>query len=169
MELRSAHQINTARYNAGPKGRAAKARYRATPKGHAHDLATSAKRRTENPERHRAEFRSWYALRPPLERLLRTARTSAKKRNLEFSITEADLLPLPARCPIFGTELNYTCGGILSPRDKSRYNQASLDRKNNSLGYVPGNVFIVSWRANQLKSDGSESEHRAIAMWMAGG
>lgn len=168
MELQTPRQNSVARYNASPKGLATKARYRATPAGHAKDLADSAGRRAANPARHRAEFKDWYSRRPPLERLLRNARVSAKKRGLTFDICESDLLPLPTVCPILGIRLKYSCGGKIGPRDKSKYAQASLDRKDNSLGYVRGNVFIVSWRANQLKSDATPQEIAALSKWMGG-
>jgi hypothetical protein len=39
----------------------------------------------------------------------------------------------------------------------------SLDRRNNDLGYVPGNVVVVSLRANQLKNDATVTELRQLA------
>ncbi len=41
-----------------------------------------------------------------------------------------------------------------------------MDRKDNSRGYVHGNVVIMSLRANMLKNNGTAAEHRAIANWM---
>jgi hypothetical protein len=81
----------------------------------------------------------------------------------EFSIDESDLLPLPKRCPVLGIELNYTVrtGG---PED----NSPSIDRFNNSLGYVRGNVRVISNRANRLKSDGTAEEHEAVFLYMKG-
>lgn len=43
-----------------------------------------------------------------------------------------------------------------------RDNSPTLDRIRNELGYVPGNVAVVSYRANRLKSDASLDELRAI-------
>lgn len=165
MELRIRQQ-SVARYNASPKGLAAKARYRATPQGHTKDLAASTRRREANPERHHAEFRSWYEQLPPITRLLRTARKSAAKRGLKFEIEDADLLPFPTHCPVLGIKLRYECGPRIGPRAAMRRDLASIDRRNNSLGYVRGNVFIVSWRANQLKSDATSQEISALAKWM---
>jgi len=92
--------------------------------------------------------------------MLRVSRHRAKKLGLKFNITEADLLPAPTHCPVFGVRLKY--------RNHKRGDPAgaSLDRRNNTKGYVRGNVFIISWRANILKNNGTAAEHRAIANWM---
>jgi hypothetical protein len=42
----------------------------------------------------------------------------------------------------------------------------SIDRFVPSLGYVPGNVYLLCWRCNNLKRDASASELRRIADWM---
>lgn len=34
------------------------------------------------------------------------------------------------------------------------------------MGYVPGNVAVISWRANNLKRDASADELLRIAAWM---
>jgi hypothetical protein len=35
-----------------------------------------------------------------------------------------------------------------------------------SLGYVRGNVEVISWRANSLKRDGTLDEMEKLVMWM---
>ena len=155
-----------ARYNSSPKGRQTKARFRSTPEGNLKDRTRSAAWRAVHSEQTKPNFKNWYVGQSPEVRLVRNAWYSAKRRGLKFDIVAEDLLPLPTHCPILGLKLDYGCGGKLSPRDTSRYNQASLDRKDNSQGYVLGNVFVVSLRANQLKSDGTASELRALANWM---
>ena len=40
---------------------------------------------------------------------------------------------------------------------------ASFDRVDNTKGYIPGNVLVISWRANRIKNDGTAQEHRQIA------
>ena len=41
-----------------------------------------------------------------------------------------------------------------------------LDRKINELGYVRGNVFVISRRANRIKSDATALELEEIARYM---
>ena len=42
----------------------------------------------------------------------------------------------------------------------------TLDRKVNALGYVKGNVFVISHRANRLKQDATADELAAILAYM---
>jgi hypothetical protein len=92
--------------------------------------------------------------------MLSTARCRAKKNGVEFSLVPEDL-EWPTHCPILGVEIEYRGRGrgALS-------NSASLDRLDNSKGYVAGNVFVISWRANRIKNDATAEEHRKIAAWI---
>jgi len=65
--------------------------------------------------------------------------------NLEDSIAYLDW---PEVCPVLGIKLNYT-----GRRDTNDPDTPSLDRRDNSKGYVRGNVRVISWRANSRKSD----------------
>lgn len=94
--------------------------------------------------------------RDPLQFLLNELRRNAKKRGAEFSLTKEDLLPIPTHCPVLGIELNYLAGSGGGP------NSASIDRTDPQLGYVPGNVVIMSRRANTLKNDASCEELRKV-------
>jgi hypothetical protein len=51
---------------------------------------------------------------------------------------------------------------LSTARGRSKNHSPSLDRKNSSEGYVPGNVWVISWRANDLKRDGTLAEFRAM-------
>lgn len=127
--------------------------------------AAARRYNARHPERHQEARRGWrYA--NPVKRLLQTAKDRAKLRGHAFTITEADLKPFPTHCPVLGIELQY--GGVRGKnlRAKDKWALASIDRRNNALGYVPGNAFIISLRANMLKSDGTPAELRAIANWM---
>jgi hypothetical protein len=101
-------------------------------------------------------------LRHPLRVLLSTAKTRAKRRGLVFDLKETDFLYLPLFCPVFGIRLRYH-------NHKQAPDSASIDRINSDLGYVRGNVQIISWRANQLKSDGTAQEHFLISQKGFGG
>ena len=67
----------------------------------------------------------------------------------------------PTHCPCCGNPLVYA-------RRSSgfRTRSPSLDRVNNALGYVPGNVRVICYRCNVLKSDASIEEVTAILAYM---
>lgn len=96
--------------------------------------------------------------------LISNARRRAHQGGLDCTITIADLLPLPAMCPVLGIVLNY--GGLRSCGGMQQEDAPSLDRIDNAKGYVPGNVAVISWRANRLKSDASILELRRILAYI---
>ncbi|MBP5855693.1 hypothetical protein KAJ83_01630 [Marivibrio halodurans] len=79
----------------------------------------------------------------------RDCRAEAKRRGLAFDLTLEEI-EFPRRCPALGVHLSY-----LPPqtRGKKRPEVFSFERLDNDFGYVPGNVVIVSHKANSLKSD----------------
>lgn len=98
----------------------------------------------------------------PLKYMLNRTRGSAKRRGLEFSLSEADFPVLPEYCPVFGMRLKYP--GDTEGADDPAI--ASLDRINNSMGYIAGNVVIISLRANKIKRDASLEDLRALVAWL---
>lgn len=48
-----------------------------------------------------------------------------------------------------------------------RPNAASLDRIDNSKGYVRGNVMVISLRANAIKNNATAEELTAVAAYAA--
>jgi len=93
------------------------------------------------------------------EMLVSLARQRARKKGIEFSIT-ADSLYLPTHCPALGIEIDYAIAGGW------KTNSPTLDRVDNSRGYVPGNVFVISFRANAIKSDASLSDLEKIISYV---
>lgn len=69
----------------------------------------------------------------------------AKLLNIEFSITENDII-VPKICPYLGIELTY---------DGDRNTSPSVDKIDNSKGYVKGNIQVISTLANMMKRDAS--------------
>jgi len=96
--------------------------------------------------------------------ILARLRHRAKKRGWEFSIT-ADDLELPEFCPVLGMKLVARKG--IDARTSPC--APSVDRFDNSKGYIPGNVRVISARANVLKNDATLEEVRAILRYMEGG
>lgn len=103
----------------------------------------------------KVQRRIYYRLRS-IQMLLVEARKRAKKKNIAFALVESDI-KVPEFCPVLGIPLKF--GG-------DRPNWPSLDRRDNSLGYVPGNVFVISHRANNLKSSATIDEVRQILRYM---
>jgi hypothetical protein len=65
---------------------------------------------------------------------------------------------LVTHCPLLGLELTYAnCAGNNTPQ-----NYATLDKINPTKGYVPGNVQILSYRANTLKNSATLDELKLI-------
>lgn len=94
----------------------------------------------------------------PRKQLLADARKRAKNRGLEFNICIDDVV-IPEFCPVFGYRLEVGDG-------KRQDNSPSIDRINNSLGYIKGNVRIISFRANALKNNGTIEEFEKIIEYM---
>lgn len=91
--------------------------------------------------------------------LLRNAKQRALKRGLEYSITADDITPLPVKCPALGITLQDPQGG-------HTWASYSLDRVDPSKGYIPGNVRVISHRANTIKSNASIEEVEGVLSYM---
>jgi hypothetical protein len=91
---------------------------------------------------------------PALE-LWRLAKVRARKNGLPFNIEVSDL-SVPEACPVLGIALVWGCG----KRQKDA--SPTVDRIVPSLGYVKGNVAVISWRANRIKSDATADELSAV-------
>jgi hypothetical protein len=94
-------------------------------------------------ERHKAEdYR---------KNVIARAKSRAAKKGCPFRLEIADLPAVkPTHCPVLGIELDVV----------------SLDRIVPELGYVPGNVCLISSRANTLKNNGTLDEFRAIVEYI---
>ena len=91
--------------------------------------------------------------------LVKTARHRAKVLNLEFNITYEDV-PIPDLCPMLNISLIRSKGKGASP------NSASIDRIDPNKGYVKGNVHVISYRANTIKSNANLSELQQIVKFL---
>lgn len=90
--------------------------------------------------------------------MIRQAKARAKKRGLPFDLQLGDLT-IPAYCPVLGIPLSVGEG-------ERHDGSPTLDRLVPRLGYVSGNVRVISYRANRIKNDGTLLELRAIVAWM---
>jgi len=98
----------------------------------------------------------------PAKYLLQTAKSRAKKSGFDFNLTPEDII-IPEFCPVLGIPLfvRLSSGG-----DGKNPNNPSLDRIDSSKGYVKGNVQIISWRANDLKKNGTLEEFKKLVEFL---
>lgn len=95
--------------------------------------------------------------------MLAQAKKRAQSTGREFNLTMKDMLSLVVPCcPVLGTDLVWEYGHGRGLGDHS----PSLDRINNSLGYVKGNVAIISHKANSMKNCSTIAEIRSILAYM---
>lgn len=97
----------------------------------------------------------------PIGYLLRHAETRAKKLGIPFDLGREDLV-MPDVCPVLGLPFEWGVGQMGWRNMRS----PSLDKIKPQLGYVKGNVRIISNRANHLKSNGTISEFEAVLAYM---
>ena len=91
----------------------------------------------------------------PRSKMIQASKNRAKKARIPHGITKADIV-IPSHCPVFGIPLVVGSG-------KVNDNSPSLDRIIPELGYVLGNIVVVSWRANSIKRNATIAELRLLA------
>lgn len=106
----------------------------------------------DKPE-NKIRFRQW-ELANPKKVMLIDAKKRAKERSLAFDITADDFV-IPEVCPLLGIRLE---PGIRYVRPQS----PTLDRIISERGYVRGNVWVISHRANTIKQDASLEELKRL-------
>ena len=111
----------------------------------------------------RAQWQRDWRFKNPRETLVIQAKMRAKKFNLPCDLT-VEGLHWPTHCPILGLELDYN--KTVPGSRKIRHSVPTLDRRTNALGYVLGNVFVISHRANRIKSDATIAELKAVLAYM---
>jgi hypothetical protein len=87
----------------------------------------------------------------PISKILKQAKASAKEKNLEFNLTEQDIV-FPDKCKYLDVNLTNKQGqGVV-------WENYSLDRIDSSEGYIKGNVEIISRKANSMKNMATKAE-----------
>ncbi len=97
--------------------------------------------------------------------LLERIRSKCKKSNIPFDLTIEDLA-IPTHCPILGMPLSFGMKKVSEYRNKKQgvpMDSPSVDRIVPELGYVKGNIVIVSYRANLIKTNATVSELIKVA------
>lgn len=86
--------------------------------------------------------------------LCKVAKSSAKKRGLVFEIEIEDIV-IPDLCPVFKEPFVFGTDYA-----------ASLDRIDSSIGYVKGNIQVISRKANRMKNNATSEELKKFAEWI---
>ncbi len=86
------------------------------------------------------------------------AKQRAKRSGREFTISVEDII-IPTHCPALGIEMKR---GTMA----ERANSPSLDRIDSSKGYVPGNVQVISQKANRMKNDATLEELKSLVAYL---
>ena len=86
--------------------------------------------------------------------MLGRAKQRAKKLGLDFNLELSDIF-IPETCPLLGIVLERKPGVQAD-------SAPSLDRLDSSFGYVKGNVWVISWRANNIKGNSSLEELKRL-------
>ena len=79
----------------------------------------------------------------------------AMRKGLEFNLELDDIPQIPEYCPVLGLKLDVNAKSFQD-------NSPTLDRIDSSKGYVKGNIRIISYRANMLKSNATFEEIKKI-------
>jgi hypothetical protein len=101
----------------------------------------------------------------PAKLLWFRAKTRAIQNGTEFTISPDDIT-ITKHCPVLGIELTFEFSNSGLGRRVYRDNVASLDRIDSSKGYIPGNVCVISRKANTIKNCGTAEEHERIARYI---
>jgi hypothetical protein len=114
-----------------------------------------------NPDKYNESTKQWNK-RNPLYSFVTAAKRRAKKKGFSFDLTVEHLEEIwTGVCPILCEAIQVRAAkGSINKR-----NRASLDRIDNSKGYVIGNVQWLSWQANTMKSNGSLEDMIKIGEW----
>ena len=115
--------------------------------------------RVNNPEKYKETDRKKYLKRKELQcqkqrkwrvenpekAMLNSSKNRAKRLGLEFNLELEDIL-IPINCPILGIPLKVGKGKLWD-------GSPTLDRIDNTLGYIKGNIAVISYKANRYKTD----------------
>lgn len=91
--------------------------------------------------------------------LCSVAKKRAQKRNINFNLTTDyvySILPVPLVCPLLNITLTHG-------NKKAQAASPTLDRIKPELGYIQGNVMVISYLANMIKSTATANQIMLVA------
>lgn len=94
--------------------------------------------------------------------MLNKTKARAKKKGIPFNI-ELDDIVIPEKCPVLGVPFTFEP----DPTRKNKFDfLPSIDRLKPELGYVKGNINVMSARANRFKNDSTPEELKLVSEWL---
>lgn len=96
----------------------------------------------------------------PEIKMWRRAKSRVTKSGVPFDIEVSDII-IPELCPILGIPLV-----VYKGRSGGENNSPALDRIDNTLGYVKGNIQVISHLANCMKSSANPEQLIKFAKWV---
>ena len=112
--------------------------------------AYRSKWQKDHPENNKIAQKKYWE-KHPQRKLFKSSKANAKSRNLEHSITEDDII-IPEYCPYLKIKLTF------KQESQNFPSTISLDRIDNTKGYIKGNVQVISRLANLMKSYATEEQ-----------
>jgi hypothetical protein len=137
-----------------------KSRYQNDPEFKEKEKARRRKYTATHPEQSKAQAERWKAKVATLasdaffSAKYNGLRRRAKEKNLDFNLDRQflkSIYPKDSECPALKIEFK-------TGNDGGRYNSPSVDRIDNSKGYVKGNIIWVSNLANMIMSSGTPKQ-----------
>lgn len=113
------------------------------------------------PEKANARMRDWRR-RNPKYMLRKSAERRAKEKEVEFNLSLEDIPDIPELCPIALIAISPRDDGGRGPCDSS----PTLDRVKPELGYVKGNVRVISHRGNRWKNEMTVADVKRLLDYM---
>jgi len=132
-------------------------------------LAIRQQRREEERERHwiektgytKEEFKALPSeVYETCRRMLAGSKVRAKENGLDHSLVLRDVVEL------WGEGVCAVSGEPLERGGESRDNSPSLDRVDNTKGYVKDNVVVMAWRLNRIKHNASVEELELLVKFL---
>jgi hypothetical protein len=114
-----------------------------------------------NPERYYAVSLLWKKQdyhKNPAFYIWKGTKNRARRNGIIFEIDPSDVV-IPTHCPILGIPLFIGNTGFCN-------NSPSIDRIRPHLGYIKGNIAVISMRANRIKNDATFEEITKLQQWM---
>lgn len=102
----------------------------------------------------KAEYRKYRDQVEPREQIINSLRSRSKQYNLPFNLEVKDII-IPEYCPLLEIKLERKPYG---KRGSFQANSPSVDKIIPELGYVKGNIMVMSMKANAMKYNASIEE-----------